>query len=280
MLQRAEFCTPFFNYKERGFKVEFLGEEKLDDIDVLKLKLTRDNNEVETWYLDSKTFLEYMSVSAWEDFGRPALQEAYYSDFRTVANIKIPFYIERSYSIRHHVYEIEKVEVNIVTDNSVFKMPLSEEMKKMQVLEGDWDVIVEAMGRAGSWVTVDTTTSCIKFMKNTNLLQEELSYDRFFPMMIKINWTYNTTSKKYMMTAFNSFYSTTGVYEGTVTNDTILFDNTEISFSTTDIEKKRSGRYLVTGIGENGFVIEVSVSTDKGEKWTSRERFTYKRRMK
>jgi len=127
--QKAEFCTPFFNYKEKGYTVEYLGKEKYEGVELLKLKLIKVDKQEETWYLDPKTYLEYVSISSWSDFGRPVEQESFYSEFTKVGNIILPFYIETAFSTRNRETRIEKVELNIKPDHSIFDLALSEQMK-------------------------------------------------------------------------------------------------------------------------------------------------------
>ena len=81
-LQKAEFFTPFFNYKEKGHTVEYVGKETLEGLEVYVLKLTRSNGKVETWYLDAETHLEYLCKSDWVDFGQTLPSEIFFDDFQ------------------------------------------------------------------------------------------------------------------------------------------------------------------------------------------------------
>ena len=57
--QKAEFFTPFYKYKERGLSVELLENQNVDGMEMFVIKLTRPDDKVETWYLSTKTYLEY-----------------------------------------------------------------------------------------------------------------------------------------------------------------------------------------------------------------------------
>src|SRR6478735_3900033 len=47
---------PLYNYKEKGVKVELQGQEKVGDVNAYKLKVsTQDSNEV-TYYIDPNTY--------------------------------------------------------------------------------------------------------------------------------------------------------------------------------------------------------------------------------
>lgn len=277
ILQKAEFCTPFFNYKKRGFKVELKGKEEIDGIECFKLELTRDNGQQETWFLNTKTYLEYMSKSIWSDFAEPAPAESIYEDFRKVGEVVIPFHIERVFSIRYRVTEIEKVELNGKVDPGIFRLPLSDEMKRLKAFEGSWDVAFDVLSRRGAWQNVDSTTSVIKFVDNKNILQETISYTNYFPIEKLISWTFNSETSNYRMVMFNDFYSNTDVYQGTFSGDTLIFENTHISYGKEN-ESKSAKKYIFSNIRHEGFLLEVADSNDGGENWRVGRKFTYTRK--
>ncbi len=278
--QKSEFCTPFLNFKDRGFKVEYLGKEEVDGVSTYKLELTRPGQQAETWYLNSNTYLEYMYTSMWGDFGSPYAQDTYFDDFRKVGEIVIPFYQEKSFSIRHRVIEIEKVELNVETHDSMFEIPLSDAMEKLKVFEGEWNVIVEVLNRRGTWTKADSTISSIKFLKNKNLLQEKISYVNYFPVEKIIRWTYNANSGNYMMSVFNDFYSSTDIFQGNFSGDTLLVDNSEIFFSSNREKEKSFNKYIFSNISEEGFLLEIAQTNSKGKDPVVRQKFTYTKRKK
>ncbi|MCF8374667.1 MAG: hypothetical protein K9H64_23815 [Bacteroidales bacterium] len=278
IIQKAEFCTPFLNYKERGFKVELKGKEVVDGIECFKLELTRDNGQQETWFLNTKTYLEYMSKSMWSDFAEPAPAESIYEDFRKVGEVLTPFHIERVFSIRYRVTEIEKVELNGKIDPGIFRLPLSDEMKKLNAFEGEWNVVFDVLNRRGSWQNVDSTTSVVKYVENKNMLQETISYTNYFSIEKLTSWTFNSETGNYRMVMFNDFYSNTDVYQGTFSGDSLIFENTQISYGQEN-EKKSARKYIYSNISPKGFLLEVADSNDGGENWRVSQKFTYSRRI-
>lgn len=276
----SEMETPFFNYKEKGYKVALSGKEKLDGIDVFKLELTKDNGRTETWYLDANTYLEYKRISDWHDFGMPFPRETYYDEFTTVKGLNIPFYIESEFGPRHRIIEIHKAEVNIEPDKRMFTMPLSEEMQKLQQLEGDWNVAAEIKNRAGNWMVVDSTTSSIQFQEANNLLQARIYYTILYPPTHEktLNWTYHSGTNKYRLTVFDHLYSNLDVFEGDFEENILSVDNQSISFGESANENKKHERYVVKDISADGFVLEIAASMDKGANWSPREKFTYTRK--
>jgi len=60
---QADYDGIFYNYKEKGYKVEFTGTEDLDDIETYVIKLTRPNGDVITSYFDSENYVILKTVS-------------------------------------------------------------------------------------------------------------------------------------------------------------------------------------------------------------------------
>jgi hypothetical protein len=89
-------------------------------------------------------------------------------------------------------------------------------------------------------------------------------------------WTFNNDRKNYLVTVFNDIYSSTDVYQGDFQGDSLVLDNTSISF--TKEENPSLTRYIYSKIQPDGFILEIASSKDKGENWRVSQRFTYFRR--
>lgn len=272
MIQKAEFATTLFHYKEKDYKAEYKGKMSLEGEDVLHIELTKPNGQIDTWYLNSETYLEYISKTTWSDFGGPTEQESFYSDFRKVGNITIPFIVEREFATRIREISIEKVEFNLKLDKEIFEVPKSEAIKQLKVLEGEWNVKVDVLGRRG-WQTADNTSSSIQYLKNFNLLQEEMTYSNGFPVAVINSWTFDAELNKYRISSFNSFDSKMNILEGAFKDGTIVYLS-----SNTGEEQKSIKKYIIKDISEKAFNIEVSVSNDNAQNWKLIEKFYYTRK--
>ncbi len=275
--QKAEFFTPFFNYKEKGSQVEYKGKENIDGTDVFVLQLIRKNGKIEKWYLNAKTYLEYKCESEWVDFTMPNACETFFDDFRDVEGLKIPFYVERTFGQRNRMLIIEKVELNPKFDKSALEMPQREEMEKLAFLKGNWDVKQEIRTRKASWYPVTTTSSSIVFTF-PNLLEENIEYkqDFYFAASRKINYSYNETTKNYRLTVFNDLNSNIDVFEGNFNDTSFVADNSKISFGE-DVSKQYS-QFVISNTGKDSFTIEEKASQDEGKTWKYVVRFTYTRK--
>lgn len=265
--QKAEILTPFFDYKEKGHKVEFVAKEKLEGLDVLVLKLTRNNGKEEKWYLDAKTYLEYKCESRWVDFAQELPSETFFDDFRKVGGLVIPFFVERTFWQRDRVMQIESVEINPTFDNKLLDMPKRDEIKKLAFLEGKWDVKMEVMSRRGTWQSKGQTLSHINF-SSTNVLQEKIKVERTFPINITLSYTFNDNCGKYRISLLQDLSSSFEVFEGDFVEEDFVFDNAK--------EKMASfTQFTLSEIGDEGFTLTRRVSLDQGKTWHDRDKFTY-----
>jgi len=269
--QKADLFTPFFHYKEKGYKVDYIGEKTIEGRETFALKLTRTNEEEETWYLDKKTYLEFKCESMWIDFAVGLPCETYFDDFRKVDGKLIPFYTERMFGQRNHILELSEVKFDVKLDEALLKMPRSEEMKSLEFLEGKWNVSIERMGRRGTMQKVDETVSKCKF-KAVNLLQMKFSFDDYYVHDMILYFSYHKDIKKYVVTVFNEFSSAVNVYEGEMADGVFTVDNSNSTKAELD---NTISQFSIYDIKENAFIIELKRSTDKGETWSPNYKFTF-----
>ncbi len=118
----AEFESPLIDAAAKGNKVELLGKDEVDGQPALKLKVTRKDGAVETWYLDPSTHLELARFDRTLDLPEAKDRWTYYSDFRTVEGLVIAHRQDQEYSIRHVSLTIEKVQVNPEIEAGRFEM--------------------------------------------------------------------------------------------------------------------------------------------------------------
>ena len=124
---RERFFEPiFWNYQTKGNQVENLGKESIDGEEVYKLKITLQDKTEEYWYLSTSSFLELSMSGITYDFGVQNNLEVFFSDYRKVDSIILPFLVESEYGIRYRSLEVKAVEINGSMDPSVFKMPVPE----------------------------------------------------------------------------------------------------------------------------------------------------------
>jgi len=138
---QAELDGPLVDYAAKGTKVELEGTEKVDNRDTYRLKLTmKDGHAIHAW-IDSKTFLEAKIEGTPRKLdGLEHPVEIYFSDYRTVDGLQIPFLLETKvvpikttgkaanpFQASNYPVEkiqIEKIQVNPKLDASLFTKPV------------------------------------------------------------------------------------------------------------------------------------------------------------
>lgn len=135
----ADLDSPLMTYKQKGLSVVLAGREKIEGKELYHLKLNGKDLRTTQFYVDAKSFLLDRTVS--ESHGR--YQEHIYSDYRKVDGIMVAFCDEmrlwmvqddpereeKLSSLRlpgdagRQKFIVEKAEVNIPLDDSLFVMP-------------------------------------------------------------------------------------------------------------------------------------------------------------
>lgn len=276
--QKSEWMTPLFNYKEKGLELAYLGEEDLEGVAVYVIKVTRPNENFETWYLSKDSYLEYKRVSVWVDFAYPVEAETYFEDFRDVNGLIIPFYVEKMFSQRNRVLEIQDIELNTDIDQAIFEMPQNENMQKLHFILGNWDVKVEAFSpRRNRWFPVDQTISKIGYVGN-NLIEENIQYTANYVMPIKLQYSYHLASKSYRVNLYNGFSSEMEFMLGHWNDTSFVAENTQIHFQDTTFTKN-FGRFQIILKNDDEFNLLIQNSFDKGKTWVNRQRLTYSKKQ-
>ena len=122
-LRERLFHPPFWSHHETGHGVELLGKEDFDDQECYKLKVTLADSSEESWYIDAESFRIVGMTGDTYDFGRKTSVEMFFSDYRDVAGVQMPFLIESEYGSRYRNLEIKTIEINVDFEPSVFVMP-------------------------------------------------------------------------------------------------------------------------------------------------------------
>jgi len=124
---QADFRGPFVNPEERGYKIEYVGEEDVQGTPAYKLKVTNKNDEVSYIYLDKEYYVEIQRVDERTVRGQDVESTASIGDFKEVDGVMIPFSTEITTSMtpegQSQTMSFEKVELNVDIPDSEFAMP-------------------------------------------------------------------------------------------------------------------------------------------------------------
>jgi len=122
---QADFDGLLYNWKEKGHVAELVGLEKLGDSDVYRIKLTRSDNIVEFYLIDSKSFLIQKKLGIRNIKGKDCKIDITFSDYRNIDGIMFPFNIMNNSEGQPSSAETqyESIEVNKPVDDNLFVMP-------------------------------------------------------------------------------------------------------------------------------------------------------------
>jgi len=121
---QADYDGLFYNYKEKGYTVEFTGKETVDDIETFVLKLTRPNGDVVTSYIDAENYVLLKSKSNMKIQGVDTETEVIFSNYKYVNEILSPFSMETKMN-GQTAMQMTFDEISYDTDmpDSMFEMP-------------------------------------------------------------------------------------------------------------------------------------------------------------
>jgi outer membrane lipoprotein-sorting protein len=120
----ADFDGLLMDYKAKGRTVELVGAETIEGKNVHHLKITKKNGQVHHYFLDADTGLEMRTVTTVEQAGMKAEVTTDLSNYQQIDGLTMPFSMKQSMDGNPVAQvTIQKVEVNIPIEESIFKMP-------------------------------------------------------------------------------------------------------------------------------------------------------------
>jgi hypothetical protein len=123
---QADIGGPLLNYKKKGHTVELLGKEDMEGTDAYKLRVTKKSGDVSYIYLDANSYLQLKETSKRKFNDKEVETASISSNYKSVDGIMFPFTMEERASAdasQGQAMKIDKIEINPVVDDSMFKMP-------------------------------------------------------------------------------------------------------------------------------------------------------------
>ncbi len=118
-----------FNYKEKGYSVEYLGTDDMDGTDVFKLRLTTKEGDMVYYYIDAQTYYILKEIHRVKLKDKEEKGYLTFSDFRkTDFGVVVPFAIQQvdeNGNEQGGPINFLKVEVNGALDATTFDKPKS-----------------------------------------------------------------------------------------------------------------------------------------------------------
>ena len=121
---QADYDGLFYNYKEKGYTVEFMGKENVDDMETFVLKLTRPNGDIVTAYIDAENYILLKIKSKMKFQGVDTETETIFSNYKPVNEILNPFAIETKMNGQTAMQmTFDEIIYNTDMPDSMFEMP-------------------------------------------------------------------------------------------------------------------------------------------------------------
>ena len=138
---QADFDGPLLAHRDTAFVAELVGKEDIEDAKVYHLKLTIADDSLRVAagnlathvYLDAESFLEVKMTIEGNIEGNSFEVDTYLSDYKEVGGLMMPHSMDTrmgGQTVSHMI--MEKIELNVDIDDSVFKMPAKEETKETE----------------------------------------------------------------------------------------------------------------------------------------------------
>ena len=121
---------PLVNWKEKGHSAELLGKEDVEGSMAYKIKVTMKSGNIQTIYLDEKSFLTVKMVAKVKRMGQEFEAESMPGNYKPVEGVLMPFSMEMKVNKQVGMQmQFEKLEANVPVDDALFAMPAPEVKK-------------------------------------------------------------------------------------------------------------------------------------------------------
>ncbi|MEO6612831.1 MAG: hypothetical protein ABIT05_12150 [Chitinophagaceae bacterium] len=119
---QSSLSNHLMDYKNRGHKVEYAGQEKMENLNVYKIELTnKDDGKLITYYINAADYMLVKSVMKRDIQGTEVEVETFYSDIKDINGVK--FAMVRTQTANGNQLQsikLDKIELNVPIDANIF----------------------------------------------------------------------------------------------------------------------------------------------------------------
>ena len=121
---QADYDGVFYNYKEKGYTVEFIEKKPVDDIETYVLKLTKPNGDIIKYYIDAENYVLLKSENKIKMQGVDTESETIFSNYKFVNEILIPHSMETKMNGQTAMQMVfDEITYDVDIPDSMFEMP-------------------------------------------------------------------------------------------------------------------------------------------------------------
>ena len=125
ILEDSDFDGPLVDYQKKGYKIEFVGRDKFEGTETVKLKITNPNGDIYVWHMDTDYYVPIKIDLKRFVRGAEREYETVLGDYKEVAGWFMPFAIETNVKGSSDKTKVvfEQIQANVEIDDSRFKKP-------------------------------------------------------------------------------------------------------------------------------------------------------------
>jgi outer membrane lipoprotein-sorting protein len=112
-----------YNWKEKGHKLEYMGEEQMEGTPVYRLRLTKKDGDVIDYYLDKGTFIPLKQKTKTTFNNQEIETETFFSNYEMINGIAMPMSMRSSGSQFSSEITIDSIEFNVEIPDKLFEKP-------------------------------------------------------------------------------------------------------------------------------------------------------------
>lgn len=133
MKQMGDMEGDLYNWQEKGFTVTYEGEDEMEGTPVYKIRLEKEDGDVFTYYLDAENYVVLRVDSKMNVQGAEVESSSYYSNFKPVEGMIMPFNIESRVNDQVQMQiVIDSFEIDNKLDDTMFNKPETPESNPEQ----------------------------------------------------------------------------------------------------------------------------------------------------
>lgn len=128
MKQMGDMEGDFYNWKEKGYDVSYMGEDDMEGTPVHKIKVVKEEGDEFIYYIDAENYVILKTDATVNVQGTETKSSTYYSNFKPVQGMIMPHSMETEVNGQtQSQIVIEEVKLDEELEDSMFEMPVESE---------------------------------------------------------------------------------------------------------------------------------------------------------
>jgi outer membrane lipoprotein-sorting protein len=124
MKDQADIEGAMYNWKEKGHKAELIGKEDLEGSSVYKIKVTKADGDIETYYIDADSFVPLKQTSITKVQGNEQESETFFSNYSDFNGVLMAKTITNKFKGQIvSTLQFDKMEFNLPMSDDLFVKP-------------------------------------------------------------------------------------------------------------------------------------------------------------